>query len=507
MAAAQDRQCPGERYPISLAICRTRQRNQYPKCLLCPHRDPELVGTTTSDPKVSSSIFRSTGVLGHVPREMNEYVMRKIGLAAGQLLRAEHPSGSRMVVACDLRNNSRGFTRIFCEGVNRAGMDTVNVGPSAPEVLAYVLGTDGCTGAAYVSGGDYAHDVNGVRLWRGNGQPLGLGNGLEKIRQIVRRMRTGRSRLPGETTAANPIPEYVAHMQRFGMEFSPLKMVVDGGYGVARRLLERLFVNQPVEVVAVHFNEDGQNPFLGRRFPSNSLLASMRGEVQNARADLGVALDFSAERIAFFDEKGALLPHDTAAAFIATEVLRRNDGGGVAYDLRATAALAGAISQSGGQPLPGPASPLAFAQHVADTEALYGADRTGLHYFKELFGAPSSVAALLLFCCHVCRQEKGVSALAAPLERLSRSDEIVVAAASAEDAAEALERVQEEFADSDSDRLDGLTVRTRDYWFNLRQPGGAAELRLIVEGRTSRDQRKGRQTVERILQKVFSARS
>ena len=67
--AQAERACPGERYTISVAICRTRQRNQYPKCLLCPHRDPEVAGSIPSDPKVSSSIFHSTSVSGAVPNE------------------------------------------------------------------------------------------------------------------------------------------------------------------------------------------------------------------------------------------------------------------------------------------------------------------------------------------------------------------------------------------------------------------------------------------------------
>jgi len=502
-----ERTCPGERSPISLAICRTRQRNQYPKCLLCPHRNADLAGANATDPKVLPSVFRSTGVLGRVPQELNEYVLRKVGLAAAQFLRAESPKATKMVVGCDLRDNSRSLARVFCEGVNAAGTDVVNVGPWPPDVLVFALGTDGYAGAAFIGGGNYPDTVNGVRLWRRNGRALGSGNGLEKISLIARRLRTGRSRLPGETSTATPLADYLAYVRRSAKGLTALKLVVDGGNGVAGRLLERLLTGPPVQLTPVHFEEDAHSAFLGRRFPSNSLVASMRAKVQDARADAGLAVDFSGERVAFFDEHGALLRHDVSGGIIALEVLEREGESTVAYDLRSTAALASLIKARGGEAAPGPAAPLAFDEHVRTSEAAYGFDLTGLHYFSDFFGATSPFIAAMLFCSCVCRERKAVSELAAPLMRLSRSEELVVPAPSADAARDALEALAGEFSDADHDRLDGLTVRLRDYWFNLRQPGEAAELRLIVEGRSSRDERRGRQTIERSLQRALQAGS
>jgi phosphomannomutase len=501
---APQRTCPGERYAISAAICRTRQRNQYPKCLLCSHRSPELAGSAATDPKVPASIFRSAAVLGHVPQEINEYVMRKVGLAAAQLLRSETPTGSRMAVACDLRDSSRGFTRIFSEGVNRGGMHTVNIGPLPPEVLAFALGTDGYAGAAFIGGGNYPDAVNGVRLWRGDASMLGAGTGLEKVGLIARRLRTGCARLPGETSTANPLGDYMAHVLKLAPKLSPLKVVADVGHGVAGRVIGHLFGGLPVELTMAHAEEDAHNQFLGRRFPSQSLVASMRAQVQDARADLGAAIDFDGESVAFFDEAGAMLGHDVAAGVIAGELLARSPGEIVTYDLRATAALGASVSRAGGRPLPGPTAPLAFGQHFRRSDALYGADLTGLHYFKGYFRFPSPIVALLLFCCRLSREQKRVTQLAADLTRFSHSGEIVIPLASAEAGSGILARVSEEFKNADRDETDGLTVRLQDWWFNLRQPGEVPELRLNVEGRTPRDQKRGRQMLDRIIQKAIA---
>ena len=502
---SKERSCPGERYGISLAICRTRQRNQYPKCLLCEHREVELAGSSASDAKVAASIFRSSSVLGRVPEEINEYVMRKVGLAVAQFLRSENPAGSRMAVACDLRENSRGFTRIFCEGVTRAGTDAANVGAAPPDLLAFLLGTDAYMGAAFIGGGNYADNVNGVRVWRKDGRGVGFGTGLEKVGLIARRLRMSSSRLPGQTTTVTPLADYVAFMVKFAPKLRPLKVMVDAGSGGAGRLVKAIFEKLPIELTPVNFEEDVQAAALGKKFPSSAMVSAARTAVREARADFGAAFDFAGERIVFFDERGELLRHDVAAGLVASEIIARNPEACIVYDLRSTAALRARITQRGGQPVSAPASRLAFTQQLRRSDALYGADLSGLHYFKSFFRFPSPFVALLMLASHVSRETEPVSKLTADLTRFSQGEEAVLPMPSAEAAEGVLANVRDACSDADRELIDGVTVRHQDWWFNLRQPGKMAELRLVVEGRTSREERKGRQIVERMVQQALAA--
>ncbi len=501
------RSCPGEKYSITAAICRTRQRNQYPKCLLCPHRDAEVAGSVPTDPKVSASIFRRSAVLGRVPQEVNDYVMRKVGLASAQLLRAENPSGRRLAVACDVRENGRSFTRAFSEGVNRGGTDVVNLGTVPPDVLGFVLGTDGFTGGAFIGGGNSSEKVNGVRLWGPDGSIIGFGSGLDKVGLIARRMRLGCSRLPGEVSTAEPLPEYLAYLLKFAPNLKPLNLVVDAGNGTAARVLEGLFEELAVEPIRRRFEEDGHAELLGKRFPSEQLIASMRSDLRNSSADGGAAFDFDGERVAFFDERGNLLRHDTAAALIATELLRRNPGQCVTFDVRSSAALSGRVRNSGGEPVSAPTTRQAFARHFRRNDALYGADATGLHYFRDFFRFHSPFLALLILCSHLSREEGRLSEMAGELERFNRSGEVSIPLPAGEVADKVLTRVRDEFTNAERDLIDGLTVRTRDWWFNLRQPGKRSELRLNVEGRHARDVRRGRQTVEKLVKSALAGQA
>jgi len=502
--AQAERACPGERYTISVAICRTRQRNQYPKCLLCPHRDPEVAGSIPSDPKVSSSIFHSTSVSGAVPNEINDYVIRKIGQAAAQFLRSQEPGSSRLAVACDARDNSRSFARAFSEGVTRGGADVVNLGTVPPGALAYALGADGYGGGAFIGGGNRAGGINGVRLWRSEAQLVGFGSGLDKIGLIARRMRLGRSRLPGEMHSVDLLADYLSYLKTFAPDLRPLAIVMDGGNGAAGRVARRLVADLPIELIPMHFEEDGRSPFLGKEFPAPAVVAAVREGLRRHEAGCGAAFDFNAERVVFFDETGAPLRHDLAAALIATEMLARNPGGAVALDLRFSAALQARITQKGGQALRAPASRLEFAQHFRRNEALYGVDGTGLHYFRDFYRFPSPFLALLMFASNLSRDPRPVSQQVAELEQWSQSGEVVIPLPSAEVGQVVLEHIRSQFQHAEREMIDGLSVRTQEWWFNLRQPAGAAELRLNVEAKSRRQVRQARQNVEKLIKNALA---
>jgi len=457
-----------------------------------------------SDPKVKASVFRGGSVLGRVPDEMNEYVVRKVGLGAAQFLRAEQPSGAGLVVASDLRESSRAFARIFCEGVNRGGMDTLNIGAVPPELIAFVLGTDGQTGGAFIGGGNYADTVNGVRIWRGNRTPVAMGTGLEKVGLIARRLRTGCSRLPGSRRNANPMLDYVAYVRKFVPKLAPLKVVIDGGYGTAGRVLEPVLSGLPIEMAPCHFDEDPHNPFLGRLFPCNALAASVRAEMQKARADFGAAFDFDGERIAFFDERGRVLPDDAAAGLIASELLARAPGSSITCDLRATASLRARIEREGGKALAAPVGRQPLGQHFRRNNSIYGVDLGGLHFFRDFFQFSSPVLALLLFSAYVSRERRPVSDLTADLTQFVRSGELTLSTPSPEVAQGVLDRVKQEYQGAERELIDGVTVRQADWWFNLRQKGQTAELLLNVEGRRAMDERRGRQSVERLVARLLA---
>jgi phosphomannomutase len=497
-------QCPGERAPVSRAICRTRQRNHYPKCLLCRHRSEEGDGVAATDAKIATPIFRSMGVVGQVPDQINDYVMNKVGLASAQFMRSETPGGVRLVVGCDAREGSRTLTRVFCAGVAKGGMNVVNLGPVPPELAAFVLGTQKCTGAAYIGAGSRGLRVNGLRLWRGDGAPIGFGTGLEKIGLIARRLRSSRSRLPGDVQPGAAMDEYVAYVRKFAPTPSPLKLVIHAGHGTAVRTLTPLLKGLPLQVTRIGHEQNEKAAHLGKRFPVPEVVTEVAAKMREVKAHLGVLMDFTGERVMFLDERARLLSPDAAAGVIAGELLARVPDATIVYDLRASRALKTLISEAGGTAVAAPTSALGLAGQFRRADALYAADMTGLHYFKNFFRFPSPMVALLLVCAHMSRTGGVLSELTAQVDAYEQSGEITIETASPEVAQIVLSVVRDAFPGTERELIDGVTITDDDWWFNLRGRGKSGELRLNVEARDSRTLRKARQSIERTIRDAQS---
>ena len=498
---SEPRRCPGERYDISPAICAARRANNYPKCMLCKLHAGQSGEAAATDPKIKSTVFRSTSVAGRVPSEMNEYTVRKVGTAAAQYLRAESPDVSSMVVGGDLRESSRNFSRVLCEGIGVGGLHAVSMGAVAPEVLRFTLGTQQFGAGAFISGCHAAEIVNGIRFYRSSGAPLTIETGLDKIGLIARRIKPGRTRPAGHREMLQPPGEYRSHVLGLAGNFDPLKLVVDASCGIAARLVPFVCQGTGLEIVPSHFEADGRSALLGRRFPSTQVQTAVKQAMRSSRAHFGVAIDFDGDLIAFYDEMGEQVRGDVAATLIADELLQRYAGATLAHDLRFTAAFREDVRKAGGQPLECPASLIALDGATRQKDAIYAADPIGRHLFRDMYGSESPVLAMLLMCGLLTRKEAPLSRLVLRVSRYSRSEELSYDMPSAESGADAMLEVRESFRDAQCETLDGLTVRLGDWWFNLRQPGGGAALKLNLEGRTGSDLRRGRMALERVIKK------
>ena len=495
------RKCPGERHDIPLAICVARQANHYPKCMLCKHHTSQPDEALPGDPKIKPIIFRTTSVAGRVPSEINEYTVRKVGTAAAQYLRAESSSVASMVIGCDLRESSRNFCRTLCEGIGTGGLHAVSIGTVSPEVLRFTLASQQLGAGAFVSGCHAAENVNGIRFYRHSGAPLTFETGLDKIGLLARRVKPGRIRAVSHREMLTPPTDYRSYVLKFAGHLNPLKIVVDASCGIAARLVPFVFQRLPLEIVPCHFEADARRELLGKRFPAPQVQSAVKRAVRSNGAQLGAAIDFDGDLIAFYDETGAPLTNDVSATLISGELLKRHPNARMAYDVRFTAAFREDVRKAGGRPLECPANLIALDAATRQRDAIYAADPAGRHFFRDLFSSESPVLALLLMCSLLSRKEASLSRLAAEVCRYRHSGELSYDMPSAEAAEEVVLELREQFKGAQCEQLDGLTMRMENWWFNIRQPGGAASLRLNIEARTGGELRSRRMSLERIIKR------
>jgi phosphomannomutase len=115
---------------------------------------------------------------------------------------------------------------------------------------------------------------------------------------------------------------------------------------------------------------------------------------------------------------------------------------------------------------------------MADTGAVFGGEHSGHYYFRDNWRADSGIIAAMVVLEMLSRSDLPLSELRKPFERYAQSGEINTRVA---DPPAVIEHVAKAFADREQDRLDGLTVDSGDWWFNLRPSNTEPLLRLNVE--------------------------
>ncbi len=493
------RKCPGENYEVSLAICTARQANNYAKCLLCSFYSGDSDDLATGDPKIKKSIFRANVIAGEVPAEINEYVMRKLGAAVGQFIKARSNGKTPAVVACDRRENSRNLSRIFGEGMKSAGMHAVHLGPAMPDMLRFAMIEHEMSAALFVSGCGARLEVNGVRIIDRDGRPLLFNTGIEKIGVIARRMKPGRSPSHGRSDTLRILPDYQAFMIERAPQLHALKVVLDGSYGIGGEIIPYVLAKTPLKVIRSRCEPDGRSELLGLRFPAGQVNTSMQQTIRSEEAHLGMATDYDSDLCVFYDEQGRALRSDIAAALIAREILVLKPGSRIAYDLRASAAFREEILRGGGQPLRTSPMPGGMNEAIIAKGAEYAFDISGRHLFKAFKGGESPLMALMLLCSATQRQQKPLSGLAEKMYRYAYSGVLSHEMPTPGKAASALGDLAAEFHDCEKDDMDGLTYRFPSWWFNVKHKPGSRIIALCVEGRTQEEERAGRHRVEQII--------
>ncbi len=211
-------------------------------------------------------------------------------------------------------------------------------------------------------------------------------------------------------------------------------------------------------------------------------LADLRARVLEVGADIGLAFDGDADRVFLVDEKAEPVSGSLTTALLAKSILATDPGATVIYNLICSKVVPEVVSESGGQPMRSRVGHSFIKQHMAETGAAFGGEHSAHYYFRDNWRADSGLIASVMVLEQLARSGGSLSELLEPLKRYAASGEINTRVS---DAAAVIEQVAAHYVDAESDRLDGLTVDSGDWWFNLRASNTEPLLRLNLEAPTT----------------------
>src|ERR687885_174163 len=439
---------------------------------------------------LDESIFKAYDIRGVYPENLDEDVARDIGRAFVKHLDL---SGSRVVVARDMRLSGEALEKAFIEGVTQAGADVLDLGLVSTDALYFAVGHLEEPGGAMITASHNPKEYNGFKLCREEAIALSGEHGIGQIRDLI---VSGKLPQPaeyaGSVEQSDIAEDYAEHCLTFinTEDLRSLKIVVDAGNGMAGKMLPPIFERLPFEYVPMYFELDGSFPY----HPPNPIepenVRELQERVLSEGADFGVAFDGDADRCFIIDEKGTTVSGDLAAALIARNVLEKEPGATILYSAVCSKAFPELVEREGGKAIRTKAGHSIIKPQMRENDAAFGGEHSGHFYFRDNYFADSGIIAMLKVAELVARQDGPLSDLLAPIDPYVRSGEIN---SEVEDQEATLQEVEEHFAQRDDpkiDHLDGLTVDYGSWWFNLRLSNTEPLLRLNVEA-------SNRETMER----------
>ena len=449
---------------------------------------------------LDESIFKAYDIRGVYPDALDEEVARDVGRAFVQHLSL---SGSRVVVARDMRLSGEELQKAFIEGVTESGADVLDLGLVSTDALYFAVGHLEEPGGAMITASHNPKEYNGLKLCREDAIALSGDEGIGQIRDLITSGKlSGPAEYAGSVEEDDLTDEYADHCVSFietdGLR--PLKIVVDAGNGMAGKMLPPVFEKLPFEYVPMYFELDGSFP----NHPPNPIepenVEELQKRVVEEGADFGASFDGDADRCFVIDEQGNIVSGDLLATLVAKNVLEKQPGATILYSAVCSKALPELVDEEGGKAIRTQAGHSIIKPQMRKNDAAFGAEHSGHFYFRDNYFADSGIIAMLTVAELVARQEKPISELLDPIDPYTRSGEIN---SEVEDTDSVIQKVEESYAEDEKveiDHLDGLTVDCGDWWFNLRPSNTEPLLRLNVEAETAETMQQKRDEVLELIQ-------
>ena len=328
---------------------------------------------------VVPGIFRAYDIRGVVGSELTANVARLIGQAIGSEMQAQ---GLRdVVVGRDGRLSGPELVEGLIEGLRRAGCDVIDIGLAPTPVVYFASFHLRAGSCVVVTGSHNPPDYNGFKIVIGGETLSG-----DAITDLYRRIQEGRLQhtdSPGSLQQREVIADYVQRIADDVQLDRPLKVVADAGNGVGGAVAQQLLEAIGADVIPLYCDVDGTFP---NHHPDPSDPHNLQDLVQTVKrfdADIGVAFDGDADRLGVVTKEGKVIYADRLLMLFAADVLTRNPGAMVIYDVKCTGKLSDYILRNGGSPMMWKTGHSLMKAKMRETDAELAGEMSGHFFFKE----------------------------------------------------------------------------------------------------------------------------
>lgn len=415
-------------------------------------------------------VFKAYDIRGKYPEEINEEIAYKIGRATAKFLKAR-----QLIIGQDNRRSSGDLFKCISEGVRDEGIDVIDIGLITTPMLYYSVIKYNLDGGIMITASHNPSNWNGFKIVREKAISLGLNSGLKKIKKIIEKDKSAnwrKDKSRGELIKKDILKDYVEDILKSVdlRDTKPLKIFVDYSNGTANMVVEELFKNTSIKLI-------------------NSI---------SEKIDFGVIFDRDGDRIVFIDEKKQTISPDLITALIIRYCFK--NAGKILHTVVASRIVREEIENNHNTPICSRVGHTFIKEKMEKEKITFGAESSGHYYFKNKSVLESPLTTLLMVIEIISKTGKTFSELVKPFQKyyLDRID--LKLKNVGYQVSYIIRKIEEEYNKySKISKVDGLTIKFSDWWFNIRPSNTEPVLRLTIEAQTKELLEKKKKEISKLV--------
>jgi phosphomannomutase/phosphoglucomutase len=376
-----------------------------------------------------TSIFRKYDIRGLVAGEVPQLtpdLARAVGKALGTYL-PEQFGTDHMFVGSDNRPSSGPLKAAMIEGVASTGLDVTDIGEVLTPTTYFAAAQYGEKGGGVMITGSHLDTrYNGIKMAYGT---LALAG--EQIQDLLRIIQSGDFAV-GDGTISTDYDMIHKHMVKIASMVTlekPLKVVMDAGNGLSGTYIPPVLEKLGCTVICLYCESDGTYPNHLPNPEDPEMTKDLEAKVVEVGADLGLAFDGDADRCGFLDERGHHIAADRLLALLARDLLKRQPGVPIVFDVKASQALPEEIKKYGGKPVMWKSGHSLMKQKMREIDSPLGGEVSG-HLFigENYYGFDDAPLVALKTLEIISKTDQSISEIFEEIPHLVATPEIILSA-------------------------------------------------------------------------------
>ena len=424
-------------------------------------------------------IFRAYDIRGIFGKDLTEETAAKIGAAFAKFL-----DGKTVVVGRDVRISGEKIRDALVTGLlSRCNVTDVGVLPTPLLYFASnILNKDA---GIMVTASHNPPEWNGFKAFWGQKGSI-YGEDMGTIKNYAKEVdTTALGATKGKSDVYRGIIKEYQDFVQTKIKFErKLNVVADTANGTCGLVAPALFEKMGCNILTLNKEPDGTFP-AHLPVPKAETLGELIKEVVNRKADFGVGYDGDGDRAVFIDEKGNLIPGDLTLLIFAKDILQKNRGGKVVYELSCSMAVEEYVKKLGGIPIVERVGHTFIMDKMIGEKAVLGGEKSSHFYFADVYGMDDGTYASMKLAEILSKTDEKLSEMVAALPQYPSVYEKNFECPDKQKFV-VIEKIRRQFKEHGLKTLDidGVKLIEKDGWVILRASNTEPVIRISAEART-----------------------